>query len=319
MAFEDGLGNDSSQQRDENHALSAYDIIATTIKLWYRKLFYYIIIVGLISVLSIGFSIVLLSLLFGSVGTIGVNPFTYLVNIFFEATIDIPLVVVTIAFAFFAFIINAFVLGAAIKFTLDEYGGSGGDIRVSFSHSLGRIVPVIIVQFILSFLTAIIFTPASYFLNQAISMVDITDITNPIIPPAAIQLMLAGFALFAIGGLFLIYINVRFVAALAVVIDTDLSAVDSLKRSWKLSSGNFLHIFGSYILLSVVILIIGMALTVVLGFILLPLDTLTVIDAVLTALLISSLSYIFTAVIYRDLESRLGDKDDDSLPSFIGE
>lgn len=318
MAFEEGLGTDPSQQRDENYTLSAYDIMAQTIKLWYRKILHYILIVGVISVLCIGISFVLLYSLFGTIGTISADPFSYLVNSFFEATIDVPLLVVTIGFAFFAFILTAIVLGAAIKFTLDEYGGPGGDIGGSFSHSLGRIVPVIIVQLILSFFSAIILAPAMSLLTQAIAMVDISDITNPIIPPAAIELMMAGFALFAIGGIFLIYINVRFSPVLAVVIDTDLSAVDSLKRSWELTSDNFFHVFGSYILLSVAVLIIGVALTFVLGFILLPIDMQLVIDTVLTALLFSSLSFIFTAVLYRDLVSRFGDNVDSSLPGFIG-
>jgi hypothetical protein len=318
LAFEEGLGTDPSQQRDENYTLSAYDIMVNTIKLWYRKLIHYIIIVGVISVLCIGLSFVLLFLLFGTIGTIGADPFSYLIGLFFDVVTDIPLFALTIGFAFFAFILNAVIIGAAIKFTLDEYGGPGGDIGASFSHSLGRVVTVIIVQLILSFFSAIILTPAMSLLTQAINMVDITDITNPIIPPAAIELMLAGFALFAIGGIFLLYINVRFSPVMAVVIDTDLSAVDSLKRSWELTSENFFHIFGSYILLSVTILIIGAALTLVLDLLLLPMDTSLVINTILSALLFSSLSFIFTAVLYRDLVSRFGDSVDNSLPGFIG-
>ena len=38
MAFEDGLGTDSSHQRDQEHALSAYDIMVKTITLWTRKI-----------------------------------------------------------------------------------------------------------------------------------------------------------------------------------------------------------------------------------------------------------------------------------------
>jgi hypothetical protein len=318
LAFEEGFGTDPSQQRDEDYALSAYDIMSTTLKLWYRKLIHYILITGVVGALSIGVSFVLIFLFFGTLGTISADPFSYLINFLFEPTIDIQLFVVTITLAFFTFILTVITLGAAIKFTLDEYGGPSGDIGASFRHSLDRVVPVIIVQLILSFFSAIILTPAMSFLNQAMDMIDLTDISMPIIPPAAIELMMIGMVLFAIGGLFLIYINVRFAPVLAIVIDTDLSAVDSLKRSWELTSNNFLHIFGSYILLSVALLIIEIALTFVLELALLPVDTLLVINTILTALLFSSLSYIFTAVLYRDLESRHGDRVDSSLPGFIG-
>ncbi|MCJ7817503.1 MAG: glycerophosphoryl diester phosphodiesterase membrane domain-containing protein, partial [Candidatus Thorarchaeota archaeon] len=205
-----------------------------------------------------------------------------------------------------AFVLTALINGAAIKFTLDEYGGIGGNIGSSFSHSLGRVVNVIIVQLILSFFAAIAIVPGTVLSNQALEMIDIIDPFNPIIPAGAFELMLAAMGLLAVGGLFLMYISVRFAPTLAIVIETDLSPIDSLKRSWELTSGNFLHVFGSYILLTVAVLILGLAATFGVSFILLPEDYLFVIDGVVTALLFSSLSFIFTAVLYRDLSSRAG-------------
>ncbi|MGY5858596.1 MAG: hypothetical protein RTU63_04445 [Candidatus Thorarchaeota archaeon] len=310
MAFEDGLGTDPSQQRGEDFAGSAYDITSRTVNLWFSKLVHYIIIVGIIGAACVALSYVLLLSLFGTVGTIGADPLTYFVNLFFTAVTDFNLIAVTLIFAVFAFILNAIIQGAAIKFTLDEYGGPGGDIGASFSHSLGRIVNLIIVQLILSFLTAIVLAPATSLAFQAIELMDLENITDPFsftFPPGSIEMLMAAMGLFIVGGLFLLYFTVRLAPTLAVVIDTDLSAIDSLKKSWELTSGQFLHVFGSYILLTVVIIIIGVGFGFVLAFIPVTLEFSAVIQAVITALLVSSLSFIFTVVLYRDLSSRAGD------------
>ena len=306
MAFEDGLGTDPSRQTDQNYTLGAYNIMSRTVSLWGRKIIQYIIIVGIIGAASVAFSFILLNSLFGTIGTIGADPISYLLSLIFVSVSDFTLVFVTVGFAIVAFVLNAITNGAAIKFTLDEYGGTGGDVGTSFSRSFGRVLNVMIVQLILSALVAIVIIPATMFLTQAMDMIDITDLFNPIFPPGSIELLMTGMGLFIVGGIFLIYINVRFAPALAIVIDTDLSAIDSLKRAWELTSGNFLHVFSSYILLNVAVLILGVVATVFVSFILLPLDYLLVIETVVTALLFSSLSFIFTAVLYRDLSSRKG-------------
>ena len=309
MAFEDGLGTDPSQQRGENFAGSAYDLTSRTVNLWFSKLVHYIIIVGIIGAACVVVSYVLLLSLFGTVGTIGADPLSYIVNLFFTSIADFNLIAVTLIFAVFAFVLNAIIQGAAIKFTLDEYGGPGGDIGTSFSHSFGRIVNFLIVQLILSFLVAIVLAPATSLAFQAIELMDLENITDPYnftFPPGSIEMLMAAMGFFLIGGLFLIYFNVRFAPTLAIVIDTDLSAIDSLKKAWELTSGNFLHVFGSIILVNVVVVIIGMGLGFVMAFIPLTTDLLSVIQAVIIALLFTPLSFIFTAVLYRDLSSRAG-------------
>lgn len=314
MAFEDGLGTAPSHQREQSDALSAYDIMARTISLWTRKIGQYIVIVGIIGAASAAVSFIILNSLFGLIGTIGTDPLSLLVTLLLDSAPDFTLIAVTVGFAFFAFVLTAITGGAAIKFTLDEFGGNGGDVGTSFSHSFGRIVNVIILQLILSFFVAVTLTPATILLTQGMDMIDITDFMNPIFPPGSIELVMEGLALFFVGGIFLIYINIRFAPALAVVIDSDLSAIDSLKKSWELTSDNFFHVFGSYILLNVAILILGMAVTFVVSFIFIPDTYLLVVDAMVSALLFSMLRYIFTAVLYRDLSTRSGVS---NLPGFI--
>ncbi|MFX1560256.1 MAG: hypothetical protein ACFFBL_06695, partial [Promethearchaeota archaeon] len=141
---------------------------------------------------------------------------------------------------------------------------------------------------------------------RAMDMIDISDPFNPIIPPGSMELLMSAMALFLLGGIILIYIQVRFAPTLAVVVDTDLSAIDSLKKSWNLTSGNFLHVFGGYILLMLVVIVLGVLLSVVVGFAFLPYSYLLVIDSVISALLFGAFNYIFAVVLYRDLVSRKG-------------
>ncbi|MCJ7817491.1 MAG: hypothetical protein MUP60_01455, partial [Candidatus Thorarchaeota archaeon] len=95
MAFEDGLGTDPSQQREENYTLSAYDIMAKTISLWARKIMQYIVI-GIIAAACVSFSFILLLSLFGIVGIIGSDPISYLLSLFLLPVSDLSLVFVTV-------------------------------------------------------------------------------------------------------------------------------------------------------------------------------------------------------------------------------
>jgi len=305
LAFEDGLGNDPSQKREQDYTGSAYDLISRTVSLWARKIMQYIMIVGIIGAACVAVSFMLLLSLFDTIGTLGADPLSYLVTLVFSTMPDIALVFVTLGFAIFAFILNAVINGAAIKFTLDEYGGPGGEVGKSFSHSRGRILNFILVQLILSFFVAIVLTPAIQLLAQAMAMIDITDPLNPIFLPGSLELLTIAFSYMIVGGIFLIYINVRFAPVLAVVIDTDLSPIDSLKRAWGLTSGRFFHVFGSYILLNVAVIILGIAISFGVSVFLLPINYSLVIESIISALLISSLSLIFPVILYRDLNSRL--------------
>ena len=314
MAFEDDLGYDPSQPIVQNYALSATQLISKTISLWAGRIAQYILIVGVISAASVAVSILILSTMFGLVGSISADPFGYLISFFMDPMSDLPLLAVSVGFAFMAFILNAVVNGAAIKFTLDEYGGPGGDVGASFSHSFSRLVSIIIVQIILGFIISVMLTPGTILAARALDMIDITDPFNPIIQPGALEMMMSAMILLLIGGIFLIYIQVRFLATYAVVIDTDRSAIDSLKRSWELTSGNFFHVFGSYILLVLAVGVLGLIVNVALTFMFLPLSYSLVIESLVNALLFSSITYIFTAVLYRDLASRKGTSD---LPDYV--
>jgi len=313
LAFEEDLGYDPSQPPAEDYTLSATGLVSKTLSLWTRKLVQYIIIVGIVSVVLTLVSFVILATFFEIIGVLETDFISYLFSIFALPSIpEMPLIVISLAFGVVAFVINAILIGAAIKFALNDYGGLDADIGTSFSH--GRTSRIIIVQLVTTLITSAVIAPSLILLGRAMEGIDISDPFNPIITPEAIQLMLMSMVLLLVGGLFVLYISVRFAPALAIVVDTDLSAIDSLKKSWEITSGNVLHVLGGQILIALVIgllaLIVGMGLTVVLF--LNPYAI--VLEVVITSLLFSALNLVFIAVLYRDLMSRTTTSD---LPEYV--
>lgn len=304
MAFEDDLGYDPSQPGTQNFTIGATEIVSRTLSIWSRRIIQYIIIVGVVSVVSITVSFIVLFGFFGLVGTIGADPISYVIQFFLDPTMGSTLLILFVGFGVLAFVLNAIVSGAAIKFTLDEYGGPGGNIGQSFSHSISRVVTIIIVQLILGLIVAIVLTPATTFLLGALDMIDISDPYNPIIPPQALESMMIGMVILLFGGIFLIYLQVRLMPALAVVIDTDSSAIDSLTRAWDLTSGKFFHVFGSYLLLGILVAVLGIAVSAIVAFIPVSEAYIPIIESIVVSLLFSALNYVYAVVLYRDLTSR---------------
>lgn len=323
MAFEDNLGHDSSQPIGQDYTVSATGLISRTLSLLTSKFVHYIIIVGIAGAACVILSYVLLYALLGLIGVITADPFGYFISNFLLApSPDIVLLGVLVGYAIFAFVLNAILGGAAIKFTLDEYGGTTGDVGTSFSRSFRRFPTIIMVQLLTSAMVAIAITPATILSARAIAMIDITDITDItdpfdlIFPQGFMEMLLLSFVLLAVGGLFLAYFQTRLAPTLAIVLDTDLSAIDSFKKSWELTSGNFMHVFGSTILLGIVIIVLTLIVSIFTTMTLLPAATTLVIDAVITTLLFGALTYIFTVVLYRDLSSRKGTSTS-TLPEYL--
>lgn len=302
MAFEDDLGLDSTQPSAFDYTLSATGLISRTFGLWSRKLAQYIIIIGLFGAASAAVSFLLFFTLFGTIGVIGSDPISSLFSFFASTTFpSIPVITATLLFTIVAFVINAVVIGGTIKFALDDYSGLRADIWQSISHATGKLGSIIIVQILISLLISAVTVPSLIMIASAMEGIDLTDPFNPIIPPGSFELMMGAFGFLLVGGIFALYISARLVPTLAIVIDTDLSAIDSLKKSWGLTSGNVIHVIAGQILLGIVVIIIG-AVVSSLTFGLYPYDL--VVGNIVTSLLFGSLNFIFAVVLYRDLGSR---------------
>lgn len=311
MAFDDDLGLDSSQPSAYDYSLSATGLISRMFSLWSRKLTQYIIIIGFFGAACAGVSFLLLFTLFGGIGVIDAEPISYFFSFFTYTTLpDMTFITVTLLFAVVAFVINAIVIGATIKFALDDYSGIRADIGMSISHSTGKMMNLMIVQLLISLLISAATIPGLALMSSAMEGFDISDPFNPIFSPESIETLLTAFGLLLIGGIVVLYLVVRLAPTLAIVIDTDLSPIDSLKKSWELTSGNVVHVFAGQILLGIVMIVIGAIVSAV-AYSLYPFDL--VVASIATALLFGSLNYIYAVVLYRDLSSRTGTSTLDEL------
>jgi hypothetical protein len=309
LAFDDKLGLGNPQPTAQDYTVSATGLVSRTLGLWSRRLIQYIIIVGIIGVVCTMSSLLLLFTLFGTIGVLQTDPFTYFFNIFIQPSLpDLTLVVVSLLFAIVAFVINAIIGGAAIKFALDDYNTHSGDIRTSFSHSFGKILNFVAVQLVISFLVSILLIPGLILLNNSLGAIDIIDPFNPIFPPGALEMMMMGFIFILAGALIMIYISARLSPTLAIVMDTDLSAIGSLKKSWEITSGNVWHVIAGRILFGIVVIVLGLAVSAFvypLSFYnIIPETFSSVVENIVIALLFSVLNFIFPVVLYRDLSSR---------------
>jgi hypothetical protein len=312
LAFEDDLGRDASQARAESYAVSATGLASRTFNLWFRKLGQYIIIVGLVGAAFALISFFILIVFFSSIGTIATNPISYIFsNLLLPPFPAATLIVASLGFAIVAFIVNAIITGAAIKFALDDYGGERtAEVGSSFSYALGKTGNIIIVQIIQTILVTGAMAPGLALALRALAGIDITNPLNPIIAPGAMELMMGALVLLLVGLIFALYFSIKFAPVLAIVVDTNLSAIDSLKKSWDITGGNLTHVFGGLFLVGFIVAILGAMVSTLLLF-----STYSpVITAVITALLFSALNLIFSVVLYRDLVAR---REGSSLDSLI--
>jgi membrane-anchored glycerophosphoryl diester phosphodiesterase (GDPDase) len=301
MAF-DELGSDPSKTAAQDYTVSATGLVSRTFGVWTSNIVQYTVIVGIIGALTIVVSVSLLFALFNAIMVVGADPVSYYMGIFEYTTLPSPTIIgVSLLFALIAFIVYTIAGGAAIKFALDDYGTHNGDIRESFSHSFKRIFSLLGVQLVVSLLTSALLLPGFILLTNAVSGIDISDPLNPIFPAGALETMMLSAFLLLIGAIIMIYLSARFAPVLAIVLDTDLSAIGSLMKSWEITGGNVLHVIGGRILFGIAVAILGALVTAFTY----PLGSYSlVVENIVITLLFSSLTYIFPVVLYRDLSSR---------------
>jgi len=317
LAFEEGLGYDGSEPSAEGYTLSATGLVSKTLSLWTRKFTQYVIIVGLVSVVLTLISFVALFTFFGMIGILVTDPISYIFSVFTITSLpDVALIAVSIVFAVIAFVINAILSGATIKFALDDYGGQIADIRASFSHAFGKVARIVTVQLVMTFIVSVITAPSLAMIGLALEGIDLSNPPYFDITPEAMQLIMMGSVLLLVGGIFVLYLSTRLYPAIAIVVDTELSAIDSLRKSWELTSGNVLHVLGSVILMGIVVGLIGMVVGLGVAAVLFLSPYAIVLEVIVTSLLFSAPTLIFIAALYRDLMSRSGPGESD-LPEYV--
>jgi hypothetical protein len=181
-------------------------------------------------------------------------------------------------------IVYAVVAGGAIHYTIIEYESPGnGDVRESFSFAFGRVGSLIGVQILQSLIVG-----GLAILSVFIMMFD----------------LLIGFAMIFL----ILYVAVKLAPAIAIVVAEDRPAVASISRSWQITGGLFWHVFLAQLLIGIVVLVINAVLAIGLGmflpFIFPDYVLIVFLVSLISTLLVSSINYIYLAVLYKDLEAR---------------
>ncbi|TFF91061.1 hypothetical protein EU545_05820 [Candidatus Thorarchaeota archaeon] len=302
MAIEPGPGEPPIDEAPRDYRLSATGLVSRTIQLYGRRILEYITLIGLVGVLYTLLSLAVLWILyptqaFDLVELVATDPLSVVLNLLLFAADPEQALGIVLVLMVIGMILLSASAGAAIKIALDDYGQPGASsLGDSLSYSVSRIVTLIGVQLLVSLISLAIFLPGFVFAFGIVLLILSGQLVALEMALLAILALIASLAL-------LLYVNIRLSAALAVAMAEDEGAVNSVKRAWSLSGGNFWHIFGARVLLILVILVVGAVISVfftdqIFG----QWDVFA--SSLVVALLLNPLDYVFAAVLYRDLASR---------------
>ncbi len=306
MENNDGLGLEPSAPAEQDFTVGALDLVTRTLKVWVRKLPSYIMIVGLVGV---AYGLLQFAVFYALYGLLAFDLLIYVSSDIIttllgfataEPVLAIEIITIAIVLAVVGMVVNAVIAGGGIKFALDDYGSHQADVGTSLSFAFSRLSTMIVAQFLLTLIISGAMAPGLFLLLGSLAAI---DPFNPSME--AISAMMSGLAILGVGAIVALYFGIRLAPTSAVVVAEDLGAIDSMKRAWELTTGNFWHIFGGQILLGIAVAIIGL----VPGMLVAPLAfyglaVTLYISALISALLFSAINYVFAAVLYRDLESR---------------
>ncbi len=303
MAFDEGPTFEQDPQGGAHFRVSWTGLVSRTLSLWGRKLVSYLTIACIPLMINVAIQAVVLWMVYdilalGLIGSFGTDPFTILLTLF-TSTANPVYLVVTLPLMFVGIVVSAIVSGAVIKLALDNYGAPEmGDWRESMSFAVSRIVKIIVVQLVVGLVLIGFMLPGLMILIYSVISIDL-------------MMALYGLILLYIGLPIGLYLMVRLAPSSAVVIAEDHSVIGTLKRAYALSSGQFWHIFAGTLLLGLVVGIIGGIVSVATVPILLfgltsPVTSLLLLGVLsgISAIFLSPISYIFYAVLYRDLVER---------------
>jgi hypothetical protein len=310
LGFDEGQSPEGpAQPNQQDFTVSWTGLVSRTFTLWGRKLAQYIAIVGVPIIIILGLDVVVVWYFLGltglsSIGAAPSNPMNLIVQLIGYSG-SITYLFVQLGMIIFSTVVTAFVAGACIKLALDNYGTPDrGSVGESMSTAAGKIVPLIIVQLVNAGILILLELPGMVLMSGiAFNLADITAVH-----PAIGTLLMAMVLLYA-GVIVGLYVTVRLAVAPALVIAEDKSAIGALKQSFSMAGGHFWHIFAGEILLALVIGVVTIVISAFgLAFALTGAITIaliaTILLAIIASLLTSPMSYIFGAVLYRDLTSR---------------
>ncbi len=303
MALEPSPGARPVDYAPREYRLSAIGLVSRTLSMYGRRILEYILLIGLLGIMYTLLSYAVLWITFPSqaldlIDLVATDPLSVVLNLLLFAVDPEQSAAILLILMVAGMIIFAASAGAAIRLTLSDYADPGSSsVSDGLSYSMSRIAPLIGVQLVVGLISLAIFLPGILFTFGILFLVIVGQ-------QVSIELLLV--ALVAIIGslIVVVYVNVRLSPALAVCVAENSGAIDSVKRAWGLTGGNFWHIVGARVLLGILIGMLG----AVIAFLLNETGVLgewsSIASSLVAALFFNPIDFVFQAVLYRDLEAR---------------
>ncbi len=304
MEIGSGPGIDDQAPPRGNFVVGATGLVSRTLSVWGRNILTFVILFGVLAAIFTIVRFFLLWMIFGDpilaqnlMGFMGTDPFSFFVGLFSLVQFGLlspstmsTFVSVSLFLMVVSMIVYAVLIGATIKFSIDDYGRGHANTGESVSVAMGRSGTLIMAQLIVGFVSALLFAPALlYMLFVSVTIETVTTL---------LTLILVTFVL-------VLYVSIRLAPTAAVVIVEDKSAIDSVKRAFDLTGGQFWHVFAGQIVLGIVVVILDIVVGMFLFGLTFGLGWLGgILPVAVSGLLFVAIPYVFQAVLYMDLEAR---------------
>jgi hypothetical protein len=288
---------------EDKYAIGVSTQVSTVISLFGKRLSAYIGIMLVPVIYSFVFSTIMF-LVFGPamllyIGWLGSEPVSFIWGSFLLLSEPIPPGVLTTflgvggVLMMIGFVLNILVLGAAVSIALRTYTGQGSAMGSGFSSAMDRFPTLLKVMLIIGSIYALIMIPIQETLIAILDAMLINDLAA--VSEASTTLMI--FAIVFVIAITFLYPNA------AVVMGEDQGAGGSIGRTVSLTKSNFLHSLSGIILFYVILIVI--TIVIELGLVmLLDVAVASIITPFTTMLLITPMTYIYQAVLYKDLAAR---------------
>ena len=310
MALGPGIDSEPSEPSPSDYRMGVPDLIAKTFGFYGRRFPMYLIMIGLISAVLVVVPLGLLWLFFGEealtlASYVGTTPSSFINGMSSLALLlsnPVPgfeidftgdpfaLLGVGLAISVIGMVVIAFFSGVSIKYTHEDYGRKPIKMSEAFSFAGSRFGSLLVTSLIFELLIIAVGLPGVVLLLMSTTTTDIT-------------ILVGGTFAYLGGTIFTLFLQIRLYPASAVVIAEGKSSFAALKRAFELTSGEFWHVFGGQILLSLITLMFTLFLPSLFDFFFLEAIS-DLIVSIISALLFSALSFIYQAVLYRDLNAR---------------
>jgi hypothetical protein len=288
---------------EDQYAIGVSTQISTVLSLYGKRISAYVGIMIIPVIYSFVFSSIMF-LGFGPgnleyIGYLGSEPVSFFWGIFLLQGTGIspadfgPFVALGGILMLIGFVLNVLVLGAAISIALRTYTGQDSAMGFGVSSALERFPTLLTVILIIGSIYAVIMIPIQ---ESLLSMLDAMLIMD-------LDAMMQASGLLLVMAIVYILVVTIFYPNAAVVMEEDKSAGGSISRTVSLTKSNITHTLGGIILFHIILMVITLAIDFGL-MMFLGSDPTLLITPFTATLIITPLTYIYQAVLYKDLAAR---------------